>query len=52
MVLYESRREKEGEANDYGYESTDFELRNDKALVGGLRLPKVLKNTINNVSQV
>jgi hypothetical protein len=33
MVLYESRREKEGEANDYGYESTDFELRNDKALV-------------------
>jgi hypothetical protein len=33
MVLYESRREKEGEANDYGYESTDFELQNDKALV-------------------
>jgi hypothetical protein len=33
MVLYESRREKEREANDYGYESSDIELRNDKALV-------------------
>jgi hypothetical protein len=33
MVLYESRREKEGEANDYSYESTNFELRNDNALV-------------------
>jgi hypothetical protein len=26
-------REKEGEADDHGYESTDFELRNDKAFV-------------------
>jgi hypothetical protein len=33
MVLHESRREKEGEANEYGYESTDFKLRNDEALV-------------------
>jgi hypothetical protein len=33
MVLYEGRRRKEGEADDYGHESTDIELRNDKALV-------------------
>jgi hypothetical protein len=33
MVLHESRREKEREANDKGYVSTDFELWNDKALV-------------------
>jgi hypothetical protein len=33
MVLHESRREKEGEADEYGYESIDFKLRNDKALV-------------------
>jgi hypothetical protein len=33
VVLYEGRREKEREANDYGDESTDFEFRNDKALV-------------------
>jgi hypothetical protein len=33
MILYEGRREEEGEADDYGHESTDIELRNDKALV-------------------
>jgi hypothetical protein len=33
MVLYEGRREKEGEADDYGHESAEIELRNDKALV-------------------
>jgi hypothetical protein len=33
MVLYEGRREKEGEADDYGHESTKIELRDDKALV-------------------
>jgi hypothetical protein len=33
MVLHEGRREKEGEADDYGHESTEIELLNDKALV-------------------
>ena len=33
MVLYEGRREKEGEADDYGHESTEIELRDGKALV-------------------
>jgi hypothetical protein len=33
MVLYEGRREKEGEADDYGHEFTYIELRNDKAFV-------------------
>jgi hypothetical protein len=33
MVLYEGRREKEGEVDDYGHESTGIELRNDKTLV-------------------
>jgi hypothetical protein len=33
LVLHESRREKEGEANEYDYESTDFKLRNVDALV-------------------
>jgi hypothetical protein len=33
MVLYESIREEEGEANGYGYEPTNFELRNDQTLM-------------------
>ena len=33
MVLYEGRREKKGEADDYGHESIEIELRDDKALV-------------------
>jgi hypothetical protein len=33
MVLYEGRREKEGEADDYGHEPAEIELRNEKALV-------------------
>jgi hypothetical protein len=32
MVLHKGRREKEGEANDYGYESIEIEFRDDKAL--------------------
>jgi hypothetical protein len=33
MVLHKGRREKKGEANDYGHESIEIELRDDKALV-------------------
>ena len=33
MVLYEGRREKKGEADDYGHESIEIELQDDKALV-------------------
>jgi hypothetical protein len=33
MVLQKGRREEKGEANDYGHESIEIELRDDKALV-------------------
>jgi hypothetical protein len=33
MVLHKGRREKKGEADDYGHESIEIELRDDKALV-------------------
>jgi hypothetical protein len=33
MVLHKGRREKKGEANDYGHESIEIKLRDDKALV-------------------
>jgi hypothetical protein len=33
MVLHKGRREEKGEANDYGYESIEIELRDDKAFV-------------------
>jgi hypothetical protein len=33
MVLHKSRQEEKGEANDYGHESIEIKLRDDKALV-------------------
>jgi hypothetical protein len=33
MVLHKDRREKKREANDYGHESIEIELQDDKALV-------------------
>jgi hypothetical protein len=33
MVLHKSGREEKGEANDYGHESIEIKLQDDKALV-------------------
>jgi hypothetical protein len=33
MVLHKSKREEKGEIDDYGHESNQIELRDDKALV-------------------
>jgi hypothetical protein len=33
MILHKSEREEKGEANDYGHESIEIKLRDDKALM-------------------